>query len=88
MPHSARKEKGIVRAPCCNSTANSTFCQGYLEPRKGINTKTGWDAAVYAVFGFLDLILQHCPAAVTNTTNLGLGMINTMKPGIAKKIAE
>lgn len=54
------------------------FRPGYIQPLRGIKSKTGWYQALYNVFRPIYLILKHFPGAATNTSNMGLAMINTL----------
>lgn len=56
------------------------FRPGYIQPLRGIKSKTGWYQAIYNVFSPIYLILKHFPSTATNTINIGLSMIKTL-PG-------
>jgi uncharacterized protein YbjT (DUF2867 family) len=64
------------------------FRPGYIQPLRGIKSKTGWYQALYNVFWPVYLILKHFPATATNTTNMGLAMINSLDGKYAKSILE
>lgn len=64
------------------------FRPGYIQPLRGIKSKTGWYQALYNVFWPVYLILKHFPGAATNTTAMGLAMINTLKGKCSKKHLE
>lgn len=54
------------------------FRPGYIQPLRGIKSKTNWYQALYNVFWPLYLILKHFPTTATNTINIGLAMIHTL----------
>jgi len=54
------------------------FRPGYIQPLRGIKSKTNWYQALYNVFWPIYLILKHFPSTATDTTNMGLAMINTL----------
>ena len=64
------------------------FRPGYIQPLRGIKSKTSWYAALYMVFKPIYLILKHFPSTATNTTNMGLAMINSLKGHYSKTILE
>ncbi len=64
------------------------FRPGYIQPLRGIKSKTQWYAALYLVFKPIYLILKHFPSTATNTTNMGLAMINSLKGTYPKTILE
>jgi len=64
------------------------FRPGYIQPLRGIKSKTGWYQALYTVFWPIYLILKHFPSTATNTTNIGLAMINTLKENYPKNVLE
>ncbi len=64
------------------------FRPGYIQPLRGIKSKTGWYQALYNVFWPIYLILKHFPSTATNTTNMGLAMINTLDGKYSKTILE
>jgi hypothetical protein len=65
------------------------FRPGYIQPLKGIRSKTKWYQALYDIFGFIYPIVSRVfPGAVTNTTALGKAMINSVAHGYEKNILE
>lgn len=64
------------------------FRPGYIQPLRGIKSKTQWYQALYNVFWPIYLILKHVPGATTNTTQMGLAMINTLEGKSSKTILE
>lgn len=54
------------------------FRPGYIQPLKGIKSKTKWVQAMYTIFWPVYSILKHFPGTATNTSNMGLAMINTL----------
>lgn len=64
------------------------FRPGYIQPLRGIKSKTNWYQALYNVFWPIYLILKHFPSTATNTTNMGLAMINTLDGNYENTILE
>ena len=64
------------------------FRPGYIQPQRGIKSKTGWYQALYTIFWPIYLILKHFPSTATNTTNMGLAMINSLNGKYPKSILE
>jgi hypothetical protein len=64
------------------------FRPGYIQPRKGIRSKTKWYNAVYLIFKPLYLLLKPFNSLVTDTTAMGKAMINAAVKGYPKKIIE
>ena len=64
------------------------FRPGYIQPLRGIKSKTSWYQALYNVFQPIYLVLKHFPGAATNTSNMGLAMINTLDGKYSKNILE
>ncbi|MEO1714348.1 MAG: NAD-dependent epimerase/dehydratase family protein [Bacteroidota bacterium] len=52
------------------------FRPGYIQPYRGIKSKTGWVNGVYTLFKPIYVILKNVPSAATNTINIGKAMIN------------
>lgn len=55
------------------------FRPGYIQPGRGIESKTALYDTLYKVFKPVYYILKHFPSTATNTTNLGKAMINTLQ---------
>lgn len=51
------------------------FRPGYIQPLRGIRSKTRWYQLMYDLFRPIYAVLRHFPAAATNTTALGKAMI-------------
>lgn len=64
------------------------FRPGYIQPLKGIKSRTKWYNVMYAVFKPLYFLLKHFKGFVTNTTALGKAMINVAANGYEKNILE
>lgn len=64
------------------------FRPGYIQPLRGIKSKTNWYQALYNVFKPIYFILKHFPSTATNTTNMGLAMIHTLDGNYPKTILE
>jgi len=64
------------------------FRPGYIQPLRGIKSKTNWYAALYLVFKPVYHILKHFPSTATNTTHMGLAMINALKGTYPETILE
>ena len=64
------------------------FRPGYIQPLRGIKSKTRWYAVLYLIFKPIYLLLKHFPSSATNTTNMGLAMINTLSGNYQNRILE
>ena len=62
------------------------FRPGYIQPQKGIKSKTKWVQAMYTLFWPVYSILKHFPGTATNTTNMGLAMINSLTADYPKQV--
>ena len=62
------------------------FRPGYIQPFRGIKSKTRLFNVIYFIFGPLYGILKHFPRAATNTINLGKAMINVADGGVGTNI--
>lgn len=80
-----RTENALLKMPF---KAAYMFRPGYIQPLRGIKSKTQWYAAMYAVFKPIYTVLKHFPNTATNTTNMGLAMINTLDGKYKKAILE
>lgn len=76
-----KTENAILKMPF---KAAYMFRPGYIQPLRGIKSRTNWYSIIYALFSPIYLILKHFPSTATNTTNHGLAMINVLlqKPTI------
>ncbi|MEM6724069.1 MAG: NAD-dependent epimerase/dehydratase family protein [Bacteroidota bacterium] len=52
------------------------FRPGYIQPYRGIKSKTPWVNSVYAVLSPVYAVLKRFPSTATNTINIGKAMIN------------
>ena len=64
------------------------FRPAFIQPMKGIRSKTKLYNAMYAVFGPLYFVLKHFERFVTNTKTVGKAMILTASEGYYKNIVE
>ncbi|HUR30735.1 MAG TPA: hypothetical protein VMZ69_04845 [Saprospiraceae bacterium] len=64
------------------------FRPGFIQPTKGIRSRTGWYNAVYTILGPFYFLLKRLPNYVTNTTTLAKAMIKVASDGYPKKILE
>jgi uncharacterized protein YbjT (DUF2867 family) len=63
------------------------FRPGYIQPLRGIRSKTWWYQAMYDVFGWLyPLLSRLAPRYVTTTVNLGRAMIRVAADGASDQI--
>ena len=68
--------------------ASYMFRPGYIQPLKGIKSKTGWYQTLYNIFRPIYAILKHFPSTATSTTNMGMAMIEAGINGYTKEILE
>jgi len=62
---------------------------GYIQPLKGVRSRTGWYQAFYNVMGPLyPLIRRIAPRSVTNTAAVGRAMIRLAEGGYPRQILE
>ena len=60
---------------------------GYIQPLRGIRSKTRWYQALYDVIGpFYPILRRLFPKYVTTTTNIGRAMIHVSVCGWSKQI--
>jgi uncharacterized protein YbjT (DUF2867 family) len=65
------------------------FRPGYIQPLKGVRSKTTWYQAFYNVLGPLYPLLRRLlPAHVTTTENVGRAMIQVAASGYSKRVLE
>ena len=64
------------------------FRPGFIQPMRGIKSKTKLYNALYAIFSPLYFILKHFDTFVTNTDTLGKAFVNVAIKGYDKKILE
>lgn len=56
--------------------ATYMFRPGYIQPMKGVKSKTFWYDSLYMIFKPIYYILKHFPSSATNSKNMGKAMIN------------
>jgi uncharacterized protein YbjT (DUF2867 family) len=79
-----KTENALLRLPF---KAAYMFRPGYIQPLKGVRSKTGWYQAFYTVLAPLYRILRRlAPKYVTTTVNLGRAMINAAANGYPRHI--
>jgi len=79
-----RTENALLRMPF---KAAYMFRPGYIQPFKGVRSKTGWYQAIYNVLGPAYPILRRlAPRYVTTTVNVGRAMIQVAANGYSKQI--
>ena len=65
------------------------FRPGYIQPLKGVRSKTAWYQAVYVVLGSLYPLLRRIlPTHLTTTENMGRAMIEVAISGYPKPVLE
>ena len=78
-----KTENALLRMPF---KAAYMFRPGYIQPMKGIKSKTKWVQRMYNLFRPVYSILKHFPGAATNTSHMGLAMINTLDGAYRKQV--
>jgi len=79
-----RTENALLRMPF---KAAYMFRPGYIQPLKGVRSKTGWYQAIYNVIGPLYPVLRRLvPRYVTTTVNVGRAMLLVAANGASHKI--
>ena len=77
-------ENAILRLPF---KAAYMFRPGYIQPLRGIRSKTRWYQVMYDLLGSLYPVLRRVlPAYVTTTVNIGRAMIQVAVAGYSKPI--
>ena len=65
------------------------FRPGYIQPMHGIQSRTGWLRALYAVAAPLYPVLNRlAPRRVTTTERIGRAMLSVMRSGYPKRTLE
>jgi uncharacterized protein YbjT (DUF2867 family) len=65
------------------------FRPGYIQPMKGVRSKTRLYQAFYDIFGRLYPVLRKlAPRHVTSTENVGRAMIEVAAPGYSRRVLE
>ena len=62
------------------------FRPGYIQPMRGIRSRTQMYQMVYSVFRPIYAILRHFPASATNTSNVGKALIEASVNGSFERI--
>jgi uncharacterized protein YbjT (DUF2867 family) len=79
-----KTENALLRLPF---KAVFMFRPGYIQPLRGIRSKTRWYQALYDMFGpFYPLVRRLFPKHVTTTVNIGRAMIHVAAAGGPKHI--
>lgn len=79
-----KTENALLRLPF---KAAYMFRPGYIQPLKGIRSKTRWYQALYAIVGpFYPLLRVLAPRHVTTTESLGRAMIEVAASGYSQHI--
>ncbi|HTY41597.1 MAG TPA: epimerase [Thermoanaerobaculia bacterium] len=62
---------------------------GYIQPMRGVRSRTAWYRVFYALFGFLyPLLARAFPALVTNTAVVGRALLRLAAEGSPQRILE
>jgi uncharacterized protein YbjT (DUF2867 family) len=65
------------------------FRPGYIQPKHGIRSKTGWYRLFYSSLGWLYPVIKAlAPTMATTTEQLGRAMITAAKRGAPKRVLE
>jgi uncharacterized protein YbjT (DUF2867 family) len=79
-----KTENALLRLPF---KAAFMFRPGYIQPLRGIRSKTRWYQALYDVIGpFSPIVRRLFPKYVTTTTNIGRAMIHVAVSGWSRQI--
>jgi len=79
-----KTENALLRLPF---KAAYMFRPGYIQPLRGIRSKTRWYQVMYDLLGSLYPVLRRVfPAYVTTTVNIGRAMIQVAVAGYSKPI--
>ena len=79
-----KTENALLRLPF---KAAFMFRPGYIQPLRGIRSKTRWYQALYDVIGpFYPIVRRLLPKYVTTTTNIGRAMIHVAVSGWSRQI--
>lgn len=62
------------------------FRPGYIQPLKGVKSRTNWYAFLYKFFSPIYSILKRFPSTATNTVNVGKAMIRVASMGCPDRI--
>ena len=65
------------------------FRPGYIQPMKGVRSKTRLYQTLYDIFGWLYPVLRRVvPKHVTTTENVGRAMIEVAAAGYSRRVLE
>jgi uncharacterized protein YbjT (DUF2867 family) len=64
------------------------FRPAYIQPMKGLKSRTASYRVLYAIFGPLYPLLKLFPGFVTNTEKVGRAMLRVAKQGFSKPVLE
>jgi uncharacterized protein YbjT (DUF2867 family) len=79
-----KTENALLRLPF---KAAFMFRPGYIQPLKGVKSKTGWYQVIYNVMGpFYPLLRRLLPGYVTTTANIGRAMIHVAAAGCSQSV--
>jgi uncharacterized protein YbjT (DUF2867 family) len=79
-----KTENALLRLPF---KAAFMFRPGYIQPLRGIRSKTRWYQVLYDVMGpFYPMLRRLFPGYVTTTENIGHAMIQAAAAGYSKRI--
>ena len=79
-----KTENALLRLPF---KAAFMFRPGYIQPLRGIRSKTRWYQVLYDVIGpFYPIVRRLFPKYVTTTTNIGRAMIHVAVSGWSRQI--
>ena len=77
-------ENALLRLPF---KAAFMFRPGYIQPLRGIRSKTRWYQALYDLMGpFYPILRRLFPRYVTTTVNIGRAMIHVAATGCSKQV--
>jgi len=62
------------------------FRPGYIQPLKGVKSRTNWYSLIYKLLSPIYLILKHFPSSATNTINIGKAMIKVVEGNYSNNI--
>jgi len=62
------------------------FRPGYIQPLKGVKSRTNWYSLIYKLFSPIYLILKQFPSTATNTINIGKAMIKVVEGNYSNNI--
>lgn len=62
------------------------FRPGYIQPMRGIRSKTNWYQYMYMIFKPIYALLKHFPSTATSTVNMGKAMLYVLQNGNEQKI--